>query len=454
MQTCVLPRDGDGCLYTCVTVFGRDNLTLATIIPVYCTVYRQMSTTIIDSDFEDPKPNKKGKVEKNSQSSATTTSPVYVCPVCHKHLKSIAGFRGHTSKKHGKNSLKASDHLQQHLQPNTRESHLRDDLPKTTSRSVGHLFNEEATFISNFKTAFNESLLKIRTDTLFGITTIIQIASFVQGNLAIEQFFCTLFLGIFSVDINLCLAQDRELFFNKLHHTRTDSIWNQQLFDLFVSQGCKDTLHVNCFVQLFLLEIVEQLLALQIKYHRTISKQAQSAFSESDQSILFYISGYIIKALKKRYLKLKENKTKLLCLERLICKSDQSTFLETIKKWTKKIDRGGLHIPSDNFYLLVREMEHVVRSKVDIDRLSADSLNCTRLCESIMESFMVKFYTKEIFQDDSCTFTILEDIVSLFLRVRGYAVVRVERNKLASKVPPKKKKSNSLRQDLKLKKKA
>lgn len=32
----------------------------------------------------------------------------YLCPICKKSLKSISGFRGHTSKQHGRSDLKGS----------------------------------------------------------------------------------------------------------------------------------------------------------------------------------------------------------------------------------------------------------------------------------------------------------------------------------------------------------
>ena len=65
-----------------------------------------------------------------------------------------------------------------------------------------------------------------------------------------------------------------------------------------------------------------------------------------------------------------------------------------------------------------------------------------------MESFMVKHYADNIFKGENYAKAsrITEDIVHLFLTIRGYAVTRVERNKIttnSSRVP------SSLRQGLK-----
>ncbi|OWF39406.1 hypothetical protein KP79_PYT22949 [Mizuhopecten yessoensis] len=55
-----------------------------------------------------------------------------------------------------------------------------------------------------------------------------------------------------------------------------------------------------------------------------------------------------------------------------------------------------------------------------------------------MESFMVKYYVKDIFShdgditDSKVHVLVMEDIVSLFLRIRGFAVARVERNRRAA----------------------
>jgi hypothetical protein len=49
-----------------------------------------------------------------------------------------------------------------------------------------------------------------------------------------------------------------------------------------------------------------------------------------------------------------------------------------------------------------------------------------------MESFMVKYYCDILIPNESCEVvsSVTEDLVHLFLKIRGYAVTRLERNKL------------------------
>ena len=72
--------------------------------------------------------------------------------------------------------------------------------------------------------------------------------------------------------------------------------------------------------------------------------------------------------------------------------------------------------------------------------------------EHMMDSFMVKYYLKELCGDcvNSDLSGLLEDIIKVFLTVRGFAVARVLRNKLSGKQNKQPaKQSNSLRQVLK-----
>ena len=68
------------------------------------------------------------------------------------------------------------------------------------------------------------------------------------------------------------------------------------------------------------------------------------------------------------------------------------------------------------------------------DRYCVSSLTLIPLKESTMESFMVKHYPDNIFKGENCANAskITEDIVHLFLTIRGYAVTGVERNKITT----------------------
>lgn len=88
-----------------------------------------------------------------------------------------------------------------------------------------------------------------------------------------------------------------------------------------------------------------------------------------------------------------------------------------------------------------------------LQELVSPTLLCDNLKELVLESFMVKHYCDKLFGNidddmDNIQSAILEDILRLFLTVRGYAITRVKRNELA-KDSLQKKKSSGLRQSLK-----
>ncbi|CAC5368331.1 unnamed protein product [Mytilus coruscus] len=80
---------------------------------------------------------------------------------------------------------------------------------------------------------------------------------------------------------------------------------------------------------------------------------------------------------------------------------------------------------------------------------SASSLLIDPLKEAMMEAFMVKHYCDILMQGETADIVsaITEDIIHLFLTIRGFAVTRIERNKLTKK--EKSQPSSSLRQALK-----
>lgn len=70
---------------------------------------------ISDGEYDDVdsgKPAKRCKTDKSltTQQPITSSKTQYICPICEKSLKTISGFRGHTSKQHGVSNLKGIDY--------------------------------------------------------------------------------------------------------------------------------------------------------------------------------------------------------------------------------------------------------------------------------------------------------------------------------------------------------
>lgn len=90
--------------------------------------------------------------------------------------------------------------------------------------------------------------------------------------------------------------------------------------------------------------------------------------------------------------------------------------------------------------------------------MTANSLEKCVLKEKILEDFMVKYYREKLFEapddedndDDTLSAVVFEDAINLFITIRGFAVMRIQRNKLL-KEHEIKKSGESFRQALKTK---
>lgn len=134
-------------------------------------------------------------------------------------------------------------------------------------------------FESLFENAFQLTLTVIKDDpmhNIFGQSEISKLAECLALNenaiIKIKNFLYKLFINVFKGS-NICMSQDREMLFSKLHQIRIKMAVEKQFTDLFSGLGFSD--HVcNNFMQDFLLELTDQLLQEQIKQEKkTINKK-------------------------------------------------------------------------------------------------------------------------------------------------------------------------------------
>ena len=104
-----------------------------------------------------------------------------------------------------------------------------------------------------------------------------------------------------------------------------------------------------------------------------------------------------------------------------------------------KKPRGGLKKPADDFFFLVREFERLIRD------MNMEELNK----EAILDSYMVQHYSEKLFETDPSVY--VEDVLNIFIRVRGYARARMMQRRFRKEtvIDQKQKKSASLRGALK-----
>ena len=101
-----------------------------------------------------------------------------------------------------------------------------------------------------------------------------------------------------------------------------------------------------------------------------------------------------------------------------------------IMAWTKAKDRGGLTKPSSGFLELMVCFEYVLRQEVNVDCLDANSLATDKLKETVFCNTAVQEQWKTITgSTKSITFTVLEMCISLFLTIRGFAVVKLDKKR-------------------------
>ena len=241
---------------------------------------------------------------------------------------------------------------------------------------------------------------------------------------------------------------DRERFFSRVHELKLDI----DMQDAFLQQlGLAHLERCNIvFYQVFIKELIEAILAQTIVINEREFDNKPSKHSQSEQEILYYISGFIIK-------KLKQNSTKLHCLRNkenillcLMCDGTDLEFLSTVRSWTCELDRGGLQYPSKDFYLLIREIDYILSSDLHIDTLHANSLLKSKSKDEIFDSYMVNYYWGRLLQKSGSTdgdcISFLEYVIDIFLNVKGFAISKKVRQDVAASTS---KASSSFRKKLK-----
>lgn len=94
--------------------------------------------------------------------------------------------------------------------------------------------------------------------------------------------------------------------------------------------------------------------------------------------------------------------------------------------WLEKINRGGLIYPADDFLLLIKEMEIIMRKNINMKKLSFNSLSKSVMTEHISASHMVHYYWDSLCaeSEDFVKLFVLELIINLFLTIRSFALLK------------------------------
>jgi hypothetical protein len=162
----------------------------------------------------------------------------------------------------------------------------------------------------------------------------------------------------------------RETLFKGLNSIRCDLEFTAHLRKL-LSAECvtEETDDLSLFLACFIRQSSSEI--MKFVFHPealscSADGQDEEEISDNDQKVLYLVAGFVVFSIKKKNFQQKNNKNyiKVVKLLQMFIKNNETATKQYVVKhseWIDKINRGGLVYPADDFFLLVREMENVMR---------------------------------------------------------------------------------------------
>jgi len=147
-------------------------------------------------------------------------------------------------------------------------------------------------------------------------------------------------------------------------------------------------------------------------------------YSVVEENAIYYAAGYVIRRMLKKFKMTDDDKGAAITSTLLTMIGDgesieaTSTYLDYVKTWTTKTDRGGLiHVSSDCFHFFCA-VEQVTYEKLEKGSSKAEFIT------ELMEHGTVRFYwdiaVGELKNDWSDQ--LLNDVATLWFTIRGFTV--------------------------------
>ena len=236
-----------------------------------------------------------------------------------------------------------------------------------------------------------------------------------QAMTALTNLLCEPFYKVFNSEPKPDVNTKEAIFMN--YYDQTLDIM-RPLTELLTNMHGPD-IPARQFAAALLRQLLQDMIAKRSAMYETTAAKESETVSENEQSVLFYLSGFLIHALGKRVKRLKpdERQATYDAIDRMKVQKDEksNSLAKKFSTWTDKLNRGGLKIPSEDMFLLVREMESQSRNVAMCD--------LTTRKEILMDKFMIKYYSERMMSGKYCS-SILERVLSIFLTIRGNAVAR------------------------------
>ena len=147
---------------------------------------------------------------------------------------------------------------------------------------------------------------------------------------------------------------------------------------------CQETLNSDdfcMFYQFLTMSIVHGILSHENEQNNLATTTLDLHLTKEEQEVLYYVSGYIVFSLKRKYSKLSGTKNKdvsvaaVQFLDSLHISSDKQisghSFLEFARRWVDTVTRGGLVRVNDDMFIFCRRIENVVRKVFNVNLIKS-----------------------------------------------------------------------------------
>ena len=188
----------------------------------------------------------------------------------------------------------------------------------------------------------------------------------------------------------------------------------------------------------------------------TSSRTTSFSFSDDELNALRYVAGYVPYSMLKRYERNHQTKPAVLeCLGNMAVAGDDSDIHNYTTKWIETVNRGGLFPINDKSFQLFIAIESIViqtlstsyMNTVQHNNIKTHTINTCIKNTQVQEKWTV--LTKYIdFEKPDDEIKLLEEIVNLWVTIRGFSVAATWLETFKQQVKVNTKKKKSLRQSL------
>ena len=196
---------------------------------------------------------------------------------------------------------------------------------------------------------------------------------------------------------------------------------------------------ISTIFQGIVMDVINRILKLHNQHQiPEMTSNTELKLSEDEQQIIYYVAGFIIFSMKKKYTHLKKVKS---CQDAAVASlqlfdsfmtsavSRASTFLDFTHKWVETINRGGLIEVNDQFFLFIRNIEVEVQKYLNLALLKRYSGEDIRevLQKKLEENSLIEHYWESLTRympNDDLKKTLKKQIIMKWIDIRARAFVQ------------------------------